>query len=95
MELVDYHDTGMQSALRSGTLKNYFTTEKYLKRFLKERMKANDISLKRLSYSFIIDLEQFLRNAPSINNAQPLNNNGVMKYLERFKKLQLSCFTHS
>lgn len=87
MELVDYHNKNMQSTLKSGTLKNYFTTEKYLKRLLKEKMKVNDIYLKGLSYSFIIDFEQFLRNSPSMNNAQPLNNNGVMKHLERFKKL--------
>lgn len=87
MELVDYHNKGMRSTIKSGTLKNYFTTEKYLKRFLKKKMKANDIYLKGLSYSFIINFEQFLRSAPSINNAQPLNNNGVMKHLERFKKL--------
>ncbi|HZJ36964.1 MAG TPA: site-specific integrase [Gillisia sp.] len=87
MELVDYHNKNMQSVLKSGTLKNYYTTEKYLKRFLKIKLKTNDISLKRLSYRFIIDFEQFLRNTPSINKVQPLNNNGVMKHLERFKKL--------
>lgn len=87
MELVDYHNKDMRSTIKSGTLKNYFTTEKYLKRFPKNKMKANDIYLKGLSYNFIIEFEQFLRNTPSINSAQPLNNNGVMKHLERFKKL--------
>lgn len=87
MELVDYHNNSMRSVLKFGTLKNYFTIENYLKRFLKVKLKASDIYLKQLSYSFIIDFEQFLRNTPSINKAQPLNNNGVMKYLERFKKL--------
>jgi len=28
-----------------------------------------------------------LRNTPSISKTQSLNNNGVMKHLERFKKL--------
>ena len=87
MELVDYHNKNMPYTIKSGTLKNYFTTEKYLKMFLKKKMKANDIYLKGLSYSFIINFEQFLRNTPSINSSQPLNNNGVMKHLERFKKL--------
>jgi hypothetical protein len=87
MELVDYHNKSMQWVLKFGTLKSYFTTENYLKRFLKVKLKASDIYLKQLSYSFIIDFEQFLRNTPSINKAQPLNNNGVMKHLERFKKL--------
>ena len=87
MELVDYHNTSMKSVLKFGTLKNYYTTEKYLKRFLTKKLKTNDIYLKQLSYSFIIDFEQFLRNTPSINKRQPLNNNGIMKHLERFKKL--------
>lgn len=87
LELVDYHNKNMKSVLKFGTLKNYFTTEKYLKRFLKEKIKTNDICLKELSYGFIVDFEQFLSNTHSINTAQPLNNNGVMKHLERFKKL--------
>lgn len=87
MDLVDYHDNNMKSVLKPGTLKNYFTTEKYLKLFLQKKMKVNDIYLKQLSYGFIIDFEQFLRSTPSINKAQPLNNNGIMKHLERFKKL--------
>ncbi len=87
MELVDYHNTTMKTVLKSGTLKNYYTTERYLKRFLKAKIKSNDKYLKQLSYSFIIDFEQYLRKGPSINKGQPLNNNGVMKHLERLKKL--------
>lgn len=87
MELVGYHNKNMESVLKFGTLKNYYTTEKYLKKFLKEKIKTNDIYLKQLSYSFIIDFEQFLRTLPSISKKQPLNNNGIMKHLERFKKL--------
>lgn len=87
MELVAYHNENMKSILKSGTLKNYYTTEKYLKRFLANKLKTNDIFLKQLSYKFIIDFEQFLRNGKSINRAQPLQNNGVMKHLERLKKM--------
>jgi integrase len=77
----------MVSILKHGTLKNYFTTERYIKRYLKIKLKTNDIFLKQLSYKFIIDFEQFLRNGKSINDAQPLRNNGVMKHVERLKKL--------
>ena len=87
LELMDYHNTKMKTILRSGTLKNYFTTEKYLKKFITEKLKTSDVYLKQLTYGFIIDFEQFLRNTKSINRSQPLNNNGVMKHLERFKKL--------
>lgn len=87
LELVEYHNLNMQSILKFGTLKNYFTTEKYLKQFLTLKLKASDIYLKQLSYSFIIDFEQFLRNGSPLNKSNALNNNGVMKHLERLKKL--------
>ena len=87
LDLVDYHNTNMKTVLKFGTLKNYYTTERYLKRFLTAKIKSSDIYLKQLSYGFIIDFEQFLRKGPSINKSQPLKNNGVMKHLERLKKM--------
>ena len=87
MDLVSYHNRNMKSILKPGTLKNYYTTERYIQRFLKTKLKTNDIYLKQLSYRFIIDFEQFLRIEKSINKAQPLRNNGVMKHLERLKKM--------
>ena len=34
LELVTYHNKSMLGKLKMGTLKNYYTTENYLKRFL-------------------------------------------------------------
>ncbi len=87
LDLVDYHNTNMKTVLKFGTMKNYYTTERYIKRFLTIKIKSSDIYLKQLSYGFIIDFEQFLRKGPSINKRQPLRNNGVMKHLERLKKM--------
>jgi integrase len=87
LELVTYHNENMNGVLKQGTLKNYFTTEKYIKRFLAKKKRTNDVYLKHLTHSFIIDFEQFLRKGPSLQNANPLNNNGVMKHLERLLKL--------
>lgn len=81
MKLIDYHQTKMKNVLAQGTLKNYFTTKNYLIEFLHEELKNSDIYLKQINYKFILDFEYFLRNKDS------LNNNGVMKHLERFKKL--------
>ncbi len=86
LQLIAYHNKNMVSVLKPGTLKNYFTTERYIKRYLKNKLKTNDIYLKQMSYKFIIDFEQFLRNGKSINLSRPLKNNGVMKHLERLKK---------
>lgn len=87
LHLVNYHNTNMKASLAWGTLKNYFTTEKYLERFLKEKYKVGDVFLKQLSYSFIIDFEYYLKHTKSINSSKPLSNNGVMKHLERLRKL--------
>lgn len=88
MDLVEYHNTNMKTVLKFGIMKNYYTTERYLKKFLTAIIKSSDIYLKKLSYGFIIDFEQFLRKGTSINKAQPLNDNGVIKHLERLKKMK-------
>ena len=87
LDLVTYHNQNMKGVLKPGTLKNYYTTENYIKRFLVLKKKTSDIFLKHLKYSFIIDFEQYLRKEPSLQNSNPLNNNGVMKHLERLRKL--------
>lgn len=79
--LLDYHNQNMPSALKYGTLKNYFTTGNYLKDYLKARHHTSDIYLKRIDYEFTLGFESYLRSLPS------LQNNGVMKHMERFKKL--------
>ncbi len=86
-ELIKYHNTNMVSVLKAGTMKNYYTTEKYLNKFLVQKLKADDIYLKQLNYRFIIDFEQFLRNYNPTTKRKTLTNNGVMKHLERFKKM--------
>lgn len=77
----------MERVLKPGTLKNYYTTENYIKKILMQKKKTNDVFLRHLKYSFIIDCEQYLRKGPSLQNSNPLNNNGVMKHLERLRKL--------
>lgn len=87
MELVRFHNSNMKGTLKPGTLKNYFTTEKYLKRFLLDHHRSGDIYLKQLNYGFILDFEQYLWNSPPLQGNNKLNHNGVMKHLERLKKL--------
>src|SRR5690606_22322573 len=87
LELIKYHNTSMNGTIKRGTMKNYFSTEKYLKKFLLKKIKSNDIYLKHISYSFIVDFETFLRTALTLKKHQPLSNNGIMKHLERLKKL--------
>lgn len=87
IDLITYHNTQMVSILKPGTMKNYFTTEKYLKKFIKKKLMTEDIYLKHLSYGFITDFEHFLRTYKPKKERRTCGNNGTMKHLERLKKM--------
>lgn len=86
-KLMEYHNETMKGILAWGTLKNYYTTQRYIEMFLRERHKTSDINLSDLSYRFITDFDHFLRVYKPVDHHKPLENNGVMKHLERFKKM--------
>jgi len=86
-ELVEYHNTTMVSVLKYGTMKNYYSTERYLHKFLRDRFKTPDIYLKQLNYRFIADFEQYLRNYQPKKARRTCSNNGAMKHLERLMKM--------
>ena len=85
--LIEYHNTGMDSNLRWGTLKNYKTTEKYIEKFLTQKFKRNDIFLIELNYKFITDFEHFLRRYKPEDHHLPMGSNTVMKHIERLRKM--------
>jgi len=86
-ELLDYHTENMETILKYGTMKNYYTTERYLYKFLKKQFKAEDIYLHQVNYKFITDFEHFLRIYKPNRKRKAPTNNGIMKHLERLKKL--------
>ncbi|WP_316930134.1 phage integrase SAM-like domain and Arm DNA-binding domain-containing protein [Neotamlana sedimentorum] len=70
LTLADYHNTQMSKSLSYGTLKNYFTTQKYIKLFLNKK-KIQDIYLSQLTFRFLVDFEKFLRSGgPSKTNGK-------------------------
>ena len=85
--LISYHNTNMKKVLAWGTLKNYITTEKYVRLFLKQKYKNADIFLSSLNYQFITEFEFFLRTCKPLDTSNPLTNNGVMKHMERLRKM--------
>jgi integrase/recombinase XerD len=87
IELTDYHNETQKSILAPGTMKNYYTTQRYIRRFLKKNFKASDIFLVQINFKFISDFEFFLRNHKPLDHQKPLGNNGIMKHLERFRKI--------
>ena len=86
-KLMEYHNSDQGLLLELGTMKNYYTTQKYIKEFIKERFKTSDKYLSELSYKFITDFEYYLRNRTPEKGQKALNNNGLMKHLERFCKM--------
>jgi integrase/recombinase XerD len=85
-ELLNYHTKIEGEKLKAGTMKNYVATEDYIKKFLKSKFGVDDFALGRLNREFIIELEYYIRNNP-LKAHDPCLGNGVMKHLERFKKM--------
>lgn len=86
LDLIAYHNSTMANILKQGTMKNYYSTERCIKKFLKEELKVEDITLKKLNYGFIVDFEQYVRKyKPSTRMG--CTNNGAMKHMERLKKM--------
>ncbi len=86
-EIAIYHNEMSAGILAKGTMKNYYTTQKYISVFVFKKHKRKEYFLSELNYKFIQDFEIFLRNHQSIDHQKPLTNNGIMKHLERFRKM--------
>jgi site-specific recombinase XerD len=86
-KLIEHHNGEQGQILEWGTMKNYYTTQKYLIEFLKERHKTTDKYLSELNYKFITDFEYYLRNRKPEKGQKKLTTNGLMKHLERFCKM--------
>ncbi len=86
-ELVKYHNTTMDSVLKYGTMKNYYSTERYLHSFISDKFSSPDVYLKQLNYRFIVDFEQYLLNYRPEKARKTCSNNGAMKHLERLMKM--------
>jgi site-specific recombinase XerD len=87
LTLIEYHNTELSHTLEWGTLKNYMTTQKYVKQFLKEKMKTSDLFLSQLNYKFLTDFEYFLLKNQPKDHHKPCGNNTVMKHIERLRKM--------
>lgn len=87
LTLVDYHNTQMSESLSYGTLKNYFTTQKYIKEFINGKRRTQDIYLEQLTYRFLVDFEKFLRLYVPEDHQKPMGNNTVMKHIQRLRKM--------
>lgn len=86
-KLMNYHNVEMKENLAWGTMKHYFTTQKYLEKFLKEKMRRPNITLREINYKFVISFEYYLKTYQPLDHQKRLGNNGIMKHMERFRKM--------
>ena len=77
----------MSESLTYGTLKNYFTTQKYIKLFLTKKRKTQDIYLSQLTFRFLVDFEKFLRLYIPVDHQKKMENNTIMKHIQRLRKM--------
>lgn len=87
LKLIEYHKQMEVNNLAAGTMKNYHTTERYIKKFIKNKYRNNDIFLDELNYRFVLNFEKFLKNYQPTDHQKPMSNNGVMKHMERLRKM--------
>lgn len=93
-DLIIYHTENELKKLAPGTAKNYGATQRYIARFIKSEFNAKDLHLAFIDYSVVIKFENYLRFCKPLKAHQPLNNNGIMKHLERFQKFTTLAFKH-
>ncbi len=84
--LVKEHNVMMSKVLKHGSLKNYFTTERYIQNFLRSKFPSGDVYLRQLRYEFITSFEHYIRTN-ALKEGDPCTNNGTMKHLERLRKM--------
>jgi hypothetical protein len=87
VKLMNYHNIDMKESLCWGTMKNYYTTQKFLEKFLNMKLNKSDIILSQINYKFVTAFEYYLKTYKPLDHQKRLGNNGVMKHMERFRKM--------
>jgi site-specific recombinase XerD len=87
VSLIEYHNQEQGIKLAHGTIKNYYTTQSYLRKFLQQRYRRMDIPLSELNYKFLADFENYLLNYIPTDHQKQIHNNGIMKHIERLRKM--------
>ncbi len=87
MTIFDYHNVEMKTTLEWGTLKNYFTTRRYVEEYLKAHLKTSDIFLSQLNYRFLNEFEIFMKAYVPKDQKKSCGQNTIMKHIERLRKV--------
>jgi integrase/recombinase XerD len=76
-EILGYHNRKIENTLAPGTIRNFGITEKYINKFLNQRLQTSDVFLKSLSYKFISDFETFLTEYYPTGHPKAMSHNTV------------------
>ena len=87
ISVFEYHNAHMHSEMTTETGKGYYTTLKYVKLFLSEEMKTNDLFLSQLNYKFLMDFQMFAKTSEAIERNRPCNQNGAIRHIKRIRKV--------
>ncbi len=87
IEAFVYHYKMQSAVLKPGTMKNYRTTEKYIREFVTREKRKTDIPLSKINFQFITEFEYFLRGYIPTTHRKRMQNNGLMKHMERLQKV--------
>ncbi|GGF73257.1 site-specific integrase [Wenyingzhuangia marina] len=84
---MTYHNQFVEKKIHKNTLRSYKTSQTYLFSYLKELLKTTDLYLKELDYQFLLGFESYLRNYKPTNGQTSIQNNTVMKHIQRLRKM--------
>jgi site-specific recombinase XerD len=87
------HNENMQLLIgkeyKYGSFKNYKTTIKHLRFYIQSTYNTQDILLNKINYDFIYNFSQFILLKTECNH------NGMMKHMQRLKKIINLCIKHN
>jgi|TARA_B110000211_G_scaffold108382_1_gene125656 site-specific recombinase XerD len=87
------HNKNMQALIgkeyKYGSFKNYKTTIKHLRSYIQDTYNTQDILLNKINYDFIYNFSQYILLETECNH------NGMMKHMQRLKKVSNFCIKHN
>jgi|TARA_B100000780_G_scaffold279196_1_gene256381 integrase len=88
-----YHNDNMEALIgkeyKYGSFKNYKTTIKHLRSYIQSTYSTTDILLNKINYDFIYNFSQYILLETECNH------NGMMKHMQRLKKVSNFCLKHN
>ncbi|GGF73158.1 site-specific integrase [Wenyingzhuangia marina] len=86
-DLITYHNQFVEKKIHKDTLRSYKTSQKYLWSYINEKLNTSNIYLKELDYQFLLGFETYLRSYQPTNGQLKIQNNTVMKHIQRLRKM--------